>query len=451
MTRPIRAPTSSRARTCSISPRNTATVPIPDAHTGLTGFPLSLNGLFFDRQYAGAGAGPGFAATQFPSAANAEFQRGERSIGGQSSATATTGNYNNDGQHPLGDYHVWPRLPGYSNIGTQLANTATNAYNGTTFNYFDVNNQTPDGVRTKDINDIGGLTNGVDARLPALPAGANPQAGDQISDDINPSGQDVAWFYTGSSNGSRLRLHARDYRTRYGSGRRQHPVRRGQPRIGRETATTRNSARTNLAITGTPTRVGIYTQTDLNAILASLAGTGNTPIIARDASNAGVPGLANTWPKQSIAAKNGKNYYEWGETVYILVYDALARPYTANLRRFQRFIPTIPLNGGIPQGGGDQSIRVTVSTINGNIVNNPIISLEGVNYATTGGRAPAWSTISTRRRVNMKFTTRPPLWAARPRRRATLLRSGSLSTNTFWARTRAIPIRRRRARCWKSA
>ena len=102
-----------------------------DTDTGQTGFPLDLNGHFFDKEFAGAG-GAATGATQFPpiSAVNGF-------------GYSNTANYNNDGQHPLGDYHVWLRLPGYSNVGTRLANGSVNGG----LAYTDVNNQIPDGVR----------------------------------------------------------------------------------------------------------------------------------------------------------------------------------------------------------------------------------------------------------------------------------------------------------------
>ncbi|MDX1933951.1 MAG: hypothetical protein SFU56_15230, partial [Capsulimonadales bacterium] len=220
----------------AVGPPAVTAVPA-DRHTGQTGFPLDLNGLFFDKRFAGLNNAvlPGTVLNTDP--INVEQT-----------------------QHPNGSYLVRTRLPGYSYIGG-LIDSIDPAANK--------NNQLPEGAR------------------------ADIQAGANLVDDVNPAGQGVTWIYAGGLGG--------------------------------------------LLYAYTPTVVGQGS--------GFVAGTPNwffgdnvpgTPYIAivdratyeQIRSDAADGVLSDATPTNisngSFARRGLKNFYEWGETVYIVVYNLIA-------------------------------------------------------------------------------------------------------------------------------
>lgn len=145
-----------------------------DKHSGQTGFPLDLNGKFFDKRYAGL---RGATQTVVPNTSNDGY--------------ADFVNFLPiTGQDPNADYAVKLRVPGYSYIGGNLdpADLTSIVTGSLAPTLLDLNNQLPDGAR------------------PLLPTGIQQVAGitatgNANTDDINPAAQNVAWLYAGGQGG----------------------------------------------------------------------------------------------------------------------------------------------------------------------------------------------------------------------------------------------------------
>ncbi|HVK06425.1 MAG TPA: hypothetical protein VM490_23340 [Armatimonadaceae bacterium] len=208
-----------------LSPGAPAAATVPeakaDAHTGRTGFPLDISGLFFDKRYA---AEPG--------------------LGGE--------NNNDDGL---------VRLPAYSQIGAAL-------------------------------------TPGQELVLPAGNRGLNladpvpTNAADAIF-DINPAATDAIWVFTGGSNGIFY-------------GYTPNLIGRGSGLVGGTVQLPGWDVRRN----GQP-KFDIFPASYVATLQAAI--------------NAGNPIRPD--PAMSLTrSNNGRPFFEWGETVYIVAYDLPWRP-----------------------------------------------------------------------------------------------------------------------------
>ena len=88
-------------------------------------------------------------------------------------------------------------------------------------------------------------------------------------------------------------------------------------------------------------------------------------------------------PSNTVSALGGKNYYEWGETVYIVVYDLLAEPFGATGgSRYQDYTPGLTYPN--PQGGVDNSVTIIVTDKTGGTQLTHTLSLSGRNNDGTG-------------------------------------------------------------------
>jgi len=242
----------------SLSPLNSLTN-AADTNTGQTGFPLDLNGLFFDRRFAGKGG------VVLPNNAQDTHPANET----QSSLIT---------QNPNGAYTVKLRVPGYSYIGGLL--TAADFPNGV-----NPNDQVPDGARrnARFVNNVRQVDNIADD-----------------NDDINPAGQNVAWIYSGGVGGL---LYAFT------------PAIAGQT-SGGAAGTPNVATNPNDRTFGLPTsKVAIVDPTTFASIR-------NSVLTGQDPRTLALNG--------SIARKGGKNFYEWGETVYVVVYDLLGNTVPRN-------------------------------------------------------------------------------------------------------------------------
>ena len=144
------------------------------------------------------------------------------------------------------------------------------------------NNQIPDGARR------------------AAKVQGTPDNIADSNDDINPAAQNVAWIYAGGSGGL---LYAFT------------PSLSGQSSGG--AAGTPNARGGDDRLFGVPTpKVAIVDAATYEAIQGLVKGGGDP--------NPDLPG--NSLIRSgSIARKGGKNFYEWGETVYVVIYDLLGR------------------------------------------------------------------------------------------------------------------------------
>ncbi|GAB4458039.1 MAG: hypothetical protein OHK0029_18690 [Armatimonadaceae bacterium] len=230
-----------------------------DIHTGQSGFPLDLNGLFFDKRFAGQ-RNTGFLA---PNSINNGLYDIADPTDPQPGGGTGLELRSIPGQHPNGNFDVRLRLPGYSYIGGVI-------------NEADENNQVPDGARTD------------------IPLG-NTEA-----DDINPAATNVTWIFAGGLDGV-LKAYT--------------PAAAGQSsgfaagiQTGRGDATSGRG--------GNP-QVAIVDEATFNQVVADAADgvlSNSTPAILN---------------QNSIARRGGRNFYEYGETAYIIVYDLLAQTNTA--------------------------------------------------------------------------------------------------------------------------
>jgi hypothetical protein len=279
----------------------------PDWETGLSGFPLDHNGLFFDKRFAGQRA----VGEPAPTMINNGFQ------------PIVVGNAVTPipGQHPNGDFQVRLRLPGYSFIGALAGPDPTLAET-------DENNQIPDGART------------------------DHTSGNSVVDDINPSAQNVTWVFSGGPNGL---LYAYT------------PASRGQT-SGFVAGTQQGTS--NPGDQGNPT-VAIVDEATYNQVIADAADGSFDP----------------NWPVRlraaSIARNGGRNFYEYGETVYVVVFDLLAQtrnPVGPNPPLYD------PVNDWFINGalGSDNSVQIEIRNANtGAIAARTQVSLQPAYYYLT--------------------------------------------------------------------
>jgi hypothetical protein len=225
-----------------------------DRHTGESGFPLDLNGLFFDKRFAGRADSTGGVLP--PTSVNNGLFDPSDPANPQPNALELR---EIPGQHPNGNFAVKLRLPGYSYIGGNIDEA-------------DTNNQVPDGART------------------------NRTLGNTEADDINPSAQNVTWLFAGGYDGV-LKAYT--------------PAAAGQTSgfaAGIQTGRFPRNGRAGYA------QVAIVDEATYNQVLQDAQSDGrladNTPQI-----------LVNN----SIARQGGRNFYEYGESVYIIVFDLLAQ------------------------------------------------------------------------------------------------------------------------------
>lgn len=290
-----------------------ATLPIVEAdrHTGQSGFPLDLNGLFFDKRYAGK-HDPAFTAPN-------PMNNGLYDIANPTNPVPAPNSQKNTipGQHPNGNFNVRLRLPGYSYIGGH-ANPLDPFDN---VDAADTNNQVPNGAQS------------------------NVQNGNTLGDDINPSGQNVCWVFAGGQDGV-LKAYT--------------PAMQGQGSglvagifAGVGLNGDSRSGNAAIAIVDEATYNQIVNDGQLDGRLAD-----NTPAVLRAAS---------------IARTGGRNFYEYGESVYIVIYDLLAQTQTTGEPAY-----VFDQDAYIAFGpGGDNSVRLTIRSLNNNapVANPPPLSL----------------------------------------------------------------------------
>ncbi len=230
----------------------------PDLHTGQTGFPLDLNGLFYDKAFA-----------RVDNAASVTPLR----------------ETNDDGK---------VRLPGYSGIGTKAPNTPR-------------------------------VSDDVPNQLPREVVATNGTVTSFFTDDINPAGQNAVWILSGGSNGvlyaitpalAGIVTPGAGGASGLGAG-----GGGGYDGYGSNTDLRDRFGRRGVEAGGRP-KIDIFDAADFIALQA--AAQGGTAIRPdRDGSLTGRGGLTATYanPYRSRAFKNEKNFFEWGEAVYMVAYD----------------------------------------------------------------------------------------------------------------------------------
>lgn len=237
-----------------------------DRQTGLTGFPLDLNGLFFDKRFAGRSTLP----TQWPLSQNDGLYDSldpttTATVNPNPNTTTSGGQLLPiEGQHPNANYSVHIRLPGYSYIGGHFSADPVDNVDTT-----DRNNELPDGARSP------------------------RNTGNNIGDDINPSAQNVTWIFTGGLDGV-LKAYtpaAPGQSSGFASG----------TQAGRTGPNTPGQGDLKIAIVDAATFQALETLQRNNTVLPD-----NTPL---------------TLINSSIARRGGRNFYEYGEPVYIVAYD----------------------------------------------------------------------------------------------------------------------------------
>ena len=337
-------------------------VVLPDRHTGQTGFPLDLNGLFFDKRFAGNGT------RTFPVEVGATVYN-ENFISAQSDVPFTpilaagtyTGAYPYPalanplavqqpailGQDPNGDYTVGLRLPAYSDIGTGLDTLAAPVARL-------FNNQQPDGLRAnrRSGNLVPLLNEAVGLRSTEPVYAQDPANNATRGDDINPAAQNIAWLYVGGANG-----------TMYGF----------TPAIpGQQSGLVGGASEFLPGISGGPQGDGGLTPGTSGALQVDLFDQAyfNSYGAAAKSGTFTPPDRA-----QSVAARGGKNFYEWGETVYIVV---------SNVTAGRKPNPSDPLNSIPIRFSPNFRVRVIVrSSIGGPTVYDgsvaPIKKADGTN------------------------------------------------------------------------
>jgi hypothetical protein len=195
-------------------------------------------------------------------------------------------------QEANGDYHIrMVRTPGYSGIGEAIPDATP----GKT-----PNNQLPDGVRynaSANLNDYIAVN------------GTNVNIDDLLSDDVNPAAQNLTWIYAGSESGV---LYAYTPAV-FGQG----------TGFAGGVAIIPPFNFNDDGNLGTQPKVDIFTRDEFRRL--------------RDETNA-----RTNRPDErlTVAAQSKQNLYEWGESVYIVVYDIFLQgtpvPGTDALGRIRR-------------------------------------------------------------------------------------------------------------------
>ena len=287
---------------------------LPDRHTGQTGFPLDLNGLFFDKRFAGLGtrattgeigvtvynesfieADPatGQATAPFTPIVGQNAYTGAYpypALDGAFAATPPVVRPVFQGQDPNGDFTVGVRLPAYSDIGTSLDTV------GTPVNQL-FNNQQADGLRAnRRTGNLVPLLSEVATGLSTLETGArynnDPLNNLTRGDDINPAGQNVTWIYTGGANGMAFAYTPSIPGQQSGLGGGTQEI-----ATGFQGDLLGNNSLGGLA------QIDLYDQANYDAIRNSATS----------------PTFSAPDRTKSIAATGGRNFYEWGETAYIVL------------------------------------------------------------------------------------------------------------------------------------
>ena len=297
-----------------------------DFNTGQSGFPLDANGLFFDRRFAGRSAVAG--GTTDPTSQNNGLYDSANPASAVPIAGATDVRLI-PGQHPNGNYGVKIRLPGYSYIGGKLQPDPL---------YRDsiLNNQVPDGARTS----------GNGSQTPPL------AAGNALYDDINPSGQNITWVFAGGLDGV-LKAYT--------------PAAAGQSSgffAGVPTGRAPNSGEA-----GFP-QVAIVDRVTFEALQAQANGN---PILPNDTPAKLIAA--------SIARRGGRNFYEYGETVYIVVYDLLAQTPVAGAPVYEP-----GRDWYTNDGPGQPSVSLEIRSVN----TNAPVATERLQLARGTGGKPAY-------------------------------------------------------------